>query len=93
MMDVHGHDVERDGHLLQPFGLDMVFDQPAQAGVGYEVGACTEEPEEAGEGIQGEDLATPDLLPDGRERVGRLDGLGAAGDEGAVDDARRGRGR
>jgi hypothetical protein len=71
--DVHGDDVERDGEVLQPFGLDVVCEQPAQARVGHEVGACTEEPEEAGDRIEGKDLAAPDLSPDGAERFGGLD--------------------
>ena len=49
------------------------------------MGARSEEAEQAGERVDGEDLAAPDMAPDLGERVDGLDGLRPRGDERAVD--------
>jgi len=42
-----GDDVQRDRQRFQSLALDVVLDEPAQAGVGHEVGAGSEESQQA----------------------------------------------
>ena len=65
--------------------VEVLGDEPAQAGVGDEVGARPEEAEQAAERVEGEDLAAPDPAPDRGQLVGGIDGLRAGRDERAVN--------
>jgi hypothetical protein len=73
---VNGDDVELDRHLLDPLVRGVLGDQAAQARLGHEMIARSEEPSKTLERTEWKDLPAPNAASDLGQLVGRLDSPG-----------------
>ena len=72
---VNRDDVQRDRQVLEQLGVEVLGDEPSQAGVGHEVGAGAEEAEQAAEGLIGKIWPRLTWRQIAGEVVGGLGGL------------------
>ena len=89
--DVDRHHVQGNRQLLEVVVLNVLGHEPAEAGVGDEMGARTEEAQQAGQGVERKNLSAVQSSPDGAELIGRIGHRWALCDEGPIDRAGGGR--